>query len=1401
MSKGVNITRYVVNGGGFLSEYFLSIIFQDKKMKDILKEKEEDIKRIASEIRREYRRGVSKLGKDSSNMDVKRQVGTRVFKWLGYDSSIFRSHWVIKDEKDRAIGTFYEYSEDGNGLILFYFVGFEEHIESGRNSGYKTIKRALFRTGIKWGIVTNGRVFRLVKNEALGNAYLDIDLYRALEDGYFDVFKLFVLLFSKDSIVSKDKKSILEIIEERCKEEAASVGTELRDTVYQAVEKMVREIHARNPDVDLKELFEETLIYMFRLLFMFYAESVELLPVDNEIYRAGYSITNLRELILDDEVRFSEEKYFVWETLNAAFKIINQGVKNSFISVKPYNGGLFDSSKTPIISSIKLPDSVMIEIIKDISLTPPKKGRTRDRVSFRELGISQLGSIYESLLELEPKVAEEDLTIVDGRFVPFSKVQSGEIKKKKKSKKKGETIKVEIRKGDAYLSFWGGTRKSTGTYYTPRQITEFLVKSALEGLVEGKSSDDILKIKVVDPAMGSAAFLVAAVNFLGDAYYEAMLRKNEEMKDKLSEEEIEELRKEEKWFLDEDVEIAKRISRRRVLENCIYGVDINPLAVDLAKVSLWLTAMEKNRPLTFLDHKLRCGNSLIGTTAEKVKEYPEEVVNLPHLKERAKRDPELKKRLNNIKKEAKISSKTRMFFTEEGEDMDMLVNSLVQDVKELTNYRRRLMTPEESVDDIKLKEKIWHDFEGGENKEGREFLKLRKVYDLWTALWFWEWYDLPTPREYAAIVGKIIKDRELSEREKEIMKKVEQLRDKYRFFHWELEFPEVFSEGGFSAAVGNPPWDKVQTEKDDFFGNYIPNIKKLSTTEKDSIIESLLKEDKALRKKWMEYSMKKGIEANFYRNGGLYPVTEGNLDMYRLFLERFLFIIRDNGILSIVLEGFHNDKRSTSLRKFLFDNTVVKYVIIIQNWHKLFDITTDQKINLLSVKKSKPTRENEFTVGFLLKKDREVSPGINLDPKIILENGYAPTADELENVLPYILNNGPKMSKNFIKRFSPDAFTITEFLNMKEYYILDKIYDNHPLLMDNDLKYHWHIKFLSEELNKTRGKKFSKKYGDLKILKGDHLGQLYICTSCSNEYALLNEINEFLLSKECSRAKKDGKNIKINCRKNKDLQLFKKYVKYHYQWYRIGIRLVASANHERTILAAILPQNIVVYNSIVTSIPYRYITENNRIHQKMLMDYYELFFFVSSLTSLVLEFVVRRKVSRNLNLFYLYQLPLPRLTSGNWFFEQIVPRAARLICVDEEFAELWEETFKPEWREIGKTSRVGGWENLEKKWRPEFGVDDWVMVNSEKRDGTQRAQLRAEIDALVAYLYGLTRDEFSYILDTFPVLKRKEINAFGEYRTKRMCLEEYDRIGNIIDKEKIFKPEMFNINRYKNKEE
>ena len=1358
---GIGVTRYIVNSGGFLSEYFLSTIFQDRKINREIGRIRTELERATGEIWRDYRRGIERLGSESSSREVYRILVRRILGWLGYEKL---SRMPVLNDKDEVIDTdFYHYIEDGKRLLLFYFLPFEEDLDSGRARAYKKLKLALFSTGVRWGVLTNGRIFRLVKNEALGNAYLDINLRRAWEDGNREVFHLFTLLFHRRSLLPiTQERSILETIEERCKEEAASVGKDLQVSVYAAVERLLREAYRRNPNVDLKKLFEETLIYMFRLLFLFYAESTELLPVDNEIYRLGYSVTALREFILTGSLRAGDDRYFIWDTLDATFRCINRGVDTTHLKIEPYNGGLFDPRQTQYLSKTKIPDSIMAEIIKDIALTRPRRGKTRDRVSFREMGISQIGAIYESLLELEPKVAEEDIAVVrkgnEEIFIPYSQLDQTT-----------QPIRI-IPKGEAYLSSWGGTRKSTGTYYTPKQITEFLVKSALEEQVKDKSPDEILDIKVVDPAMGSGAFLVAAVNFLGDAYYYAMVKENEEKKKELSEEEIEELRREERWFLDMDVERGRRVARRRVLENCIYGVDLNPLAVDLAKVSLWLTAMEKNKPLTFLDHKLRPGNSLIGTTKERIIEYPKDVVNIPSLKERAKKNPALKKRLDSIKDLSKKMHDKLVFFSVPG--VDMLANPLLSTIKDLVKYREGLMTPEEEIEDIRVKEDKWRRFVDGEIEEGRRYEKLKEIYDLWTALWFWEWEDLPDPLEYTLLVDKIINDKEMSDREKSIMERVQQLRDKYHFFHWELEFPEVFAEGGFDAAVGNPPWDTIKTDSDGFFSNYIPDFR--NKKDKKKVIEEILANSPQISQKWEGHVSKIDKFKVFIKESEIYPATSagakesrGKINYYQTFVERFFYLTKNYGFFSIIIpSGFYTDQTSTKLRKLLFDHSELKQIIAIENREGIFqDIHRSFKFTLITGQKGKMTTSTKGA--FLIGGSDKRGSLSTFDVGKYIELGIPPNIDELPEILMGINEDGLIIDVGLMRRVSPNNMALMTFKNELEVSLALKIYDEWPLIGDK-IEGSWNIEF-HRELNQTDNRDLFNYSGRGCLVYGGEMIYIFF-----HKYA------------EASRF------IEIEKAENFYNKSRKPYVAYKY--YRAAYRAVASHTNEFTLISTILPKNTATIESL------RVIELFQRIKSGEIVDLInnlQQLYLVSLLNSIVLNYLVRLKSSENISAFIVYELPLPRLDAGNWFFDQIVPRAVRLICVDVEFAELWEETFQPEWREIARTSRVGGWENLSEKWTTECGAYGWIEINGEKRDDGDRAQLRAEIDALVAHLYGLTRDEFAYILDTFPVLRKKEIAAFGEYRTKRMCLEEYERFAGIISQIKRLNPEYIELGPYK----
>ena len=1365
MTSKPAIYSTIRNVGGFLSDYFLGNILNEKSLKGKLGENE--VNSAYKSFLNLFRKRQYELGDNTSQNELYRRWIKPILQRLGFEPK--RKTYVESDKGNIPVSAI-EY-EESKPLVIFKFLRFghsPDVSENGRKPAQKELMKALYYEKVKWGIIINGRTFRLLRNSPItaDNAYLEIDLWSILENEDRDSFRIFWALFRRAAFEPvEDGKCLLDIIEEESRKHAVSVGDELRQSVFRVLERFIRGVLENEENKgkvdDLEALYQESLVYLYRILFILYAESIGLLPVDNPLYRESYSLESIRELITDPKKCFEPNSYYIWGSLKATFRLIDEGFEGGGLKVPAYNGRLFHPDSTPILSRCRVSDDVMAEVLRDLMLTSGRKGRTRDIISYRELGIDQLGSIYESLLELEPKIADEDLAVV--------KIK-GELQYMPKSRLKGdEKVEEVIPAGTFYLAAWGGRRKSSGTYYTPKQITRFLVRQALEPLVEGKSSEEILEIKVLDPAMGSGAFLVAAVDFLAEKYKEALIREEAIDKDEIDAEKEAEF-------------------KRLVLENCIYGVDVNPMAVELAKVSLWLATMAKEKPLTFLDHKLKCGNSLIGADHEKVRFVPNEIFKQLKDKDRSKHNQKvLKKRKDEL----------QTFWAEDGE---MVLNPF-RHLSDVIRLRQELSLADDTVEAVKLKEEKYDKFVKGEIDEGKLYLKLKKIYDLWTALWFIDeekdGVRIPTTDEYIEVVRYILEDGEGNERFDWLIKKAEELAEKYHFFHWELEFPEVFDEGGFDAVVGNPPWDIVKPNSDEFFSNYNPYFRGYTKQQKNKVIKKLMEENEEIKRSWGEYVSTIEKESFFFRNSGFYPHQyKGDINLYKLFLERFFWLIREEGRMSIIVpSGLYTDEGCKELRRMFLENSRIEFLIGIENRQGVFPIHKSFKFTLLSTQKKKQEGNYRFKAGFFIGSRPKNAKNEILDAETILKGSFAPKAEELDNLLPLVLDMGLEISRGLIEKFSPDTLSIMEFKRQADINLAEKIYDDWPLLGDADERWAWNVKFTrefdmtndshlfvtKEQLEKMGAKPLDGK-GLRWVVERDEKREVYLPLYEGKmiwqfDAFYVDEVSYFLNEKYV--------------RENLPFISTSKTLIFEHETFRGAIRAIGSSTNERSLICGIVPKFTTGHHNIT------YIPPFNVKIKAFCIEYHELIFLATLFNSVVLDFVERLRMSIYHLFSFLYSLPIPRLTSGNWFFDQIIPRAARLICIDEEFAELWEETFKPEWREIAKTSKIKGWENLTEKWTPECGAYGWVYINNEKRDDGDRAQLRAEIDAIVAHLYGLTKDEFAYILDTFPVLRRKEEEAFWEFRTKRMCLEEYERFAKIIEVEKKKHPEKFDLSRFK----
>jgi len=607
-----------------------------------------------------------------------------------------------------------------------------------------------------WAILTNGKEWRLYTRNAQTTSYFSIDFEQALRDKEY--FKYFWVLFNGSAFIQdSDGQCRLDKLRQQALDHQAELESNLRIRIYNLLEILANGFYNYSPnnirEDDLPELYDACLIFLYRLLFILYAEGRELLPVyhnkygANKIYRDRFSLRRLRNRLKLPVEKEDDAFRRFYNEIEELFMLINgdNEALNKRCSVPRYNGGLFDPERTPGLNKWKLGNYTLTEVLKGLMFTPsPSKMEDTFSVKFDEyidysdLKVRQLGSIYEGLLEYHIELDD-----------------------------RGKLHRVhENRK-----------RKETGSYYTPDYIVQYIihqtfypllkhiedsepVKLAKEHELKDNSfAEEVFRLKVLDPAMGSGHFLVYATEYLADeiASHPTTRLAVEKVRSGVSHD----------W-----AEIA--FWRRRVVESCIYGVDKNPLAVELAKLSLWLTCISSDQPLNFLDHHLRCGNSLVGSGIDEFNRLPAKDGFTAQLFEIKGIDAELNQAIESI---TKITAQT-------SSDVD-----IVKEKKEL--YMREVRTrlsPFRAIADIRTA------FDLGVKMDETAFSDI----------------SLDLLQRHSAVPSpKIIETNEA------IWNNAKEVTDRYLPFHWELEFPEVFRNGsdqdGFDAIISNPPYVRQES--------------------------------------------------------------------------------------------------------------------------------------------------------------------------------------------------------------------------------------------------------------------------------------------------------------------------------------------------------------------------------------------------------------------------------------------------------------------------------------------------------------------------------------------------------------------------------------------------------------
>lgn len=674
-------------------------------------------------------------------------------------------------------------------------------------------------------LILAGNIVMLIEQDKWDQgAYLKFDLEELFSEAsitkFKDYYALFYLLTAKE-ILAGDAH-LMEQINEESYKNAYEVTKDLKNGVIRAVELLANEAlhHMKNiqglefdetDDTFEAKVKDDCLTIVYRLLFIFYAEArpeIGILPMNDEIYAKGYSLDILRDLeqtpLKSDQERNS---YFFNDSLWTLFRLICEGyhdANNDFVSfsVKKIDSPLFDDNNLKVLKGVRYRNSVWQEIICSLSLSEEQSRKSRGRISYANLGVNQLGSVYESLLAYRGFYAEEDYIEVhkagdpkDGTFlVPRSRMNDfndNEILKDNK----GNIVILE--KGSFVYRLNGRDRKKSASYYTPEILTKSTVKYTLKGFVDKleageMEAKELLKLKILEPAMGAAAFQNEVINQVSELYLK--YRQKETGK-----------RIAPHKYRDELQKVKAYIATKN-----IYGVDLNPTAIELGKLSLWLNVIHKDMETPFFGHRIALGNAVIGAwfkaydESELCKAERTKYVNTewwtkaPHLLHFSKERKKIVRKVNeiyhflvpdkNMLGVLKIAEQ-KAANPEKAKAMAAILKEWTKPItKEETLILRRLsqgidkLISDYIVHQEKIEKLTANNYEVWEhrtyhnaaismfsdkqalidsrNARNNAFYKLKTIMDYWCSLWFWEYDDArelpPNRMEYWMDIQGII---------------------------------------------------------------------------------------------------------------------------------------------------------------------------------------------------------------------------------------------------------------------------------------------------------------------------------------------------------------------------------------------------------------------------------------------------------------------------------------------------------------------------------------------------------------------------------------------------------------------------------------------------------------------
>jgi len=713
-------------------------------------------------------------------------------------------------------------------VVSCLVVGWSEPLDRG----WRAAVSDAIAVDARWGFCCNGRTLRLVDaRRTWSRAYLEFDLVELGQEREAQT----VLWALARAEAMAGTSSVIDDAIALSDQHGLAVCKALGTGVLDALEALVGALSSRRRLRTQPLFFEQSLTVVYRVLFLLFAEARGLVPIWHPIYRDRYSLDAIVATLLT-----GQSYRGLWHTVRAISRLAHTGYSAGELHVTAFNGRLFAPAQSDAFDGTPLSDAVMERAVMAVSTTPLNRHGARARIVYRDLDVEQLGAVYERVLDYEPSSSS-----------------------------------------DRPLTRTGDVRKASGTFYTPRSVAAFLVRQTLEPLVRHRTADDILSLRVLDPAMGSGAFLVAACRFLSAAAEEALIEEG-------------------RWHAHE-ITAADRVHlRRTIASRCLFGVDLNPMAVQLARLSLWLATLAADKPLSFLDHHLQVGNSLVGASPDDVWRH-------------------------------RVARRTRANSRDELPLFDR--SGLTSAVEHAVRLRLRVTTePDDTAAIVRAKEQTIASL----LTDDSSLRAWVRVLDLWCAVWFWRDGRPPDRAVFRELAARLL-GRECAIAPRTASALLAQAHDvaaHERFFHWPLAFPEVFVDEsgdplgapGFDAIVGNPPWEMVRGDSGDADRRQRRRIDARRVTD-------------------------------FVRESGIYHVdARAHANLYQWFVERALQLVRRGGRVGFVLPfGIASDSGAAPLRRYLFDRAEVDSLTVLDNRDAIFPIHRSVRFALLTCTAGRPT--------------------------------------------------------------------------------------------------------------------------------------------------------------------------------------------------------------------------------------------------------------------------------------------------------------------------------------------------------------------------------------------------------------------------------------------------------------